>query len=85
MPAPKVAPLPAQTFIPFKTLAMACVNFTIITPIWLTGVLHPELGWKICLPPSYLWFGGQSHTRHCHGYAFPRKYRIDFSHRQIDK
>jgi hypothetical protein len=28
------------------TLAMACANFTITTPTRLTGVFHPELGWK---------------------------------------
>jgi hypothetical protein len=45
-PAPKVALLPTLTFIPFKTLARACVNFIIITSTSLTGVLHPVLGWK---------------------------------------
>jgi hypothetical protein len=84
-PAPKVAPLPAQTFIPFKTLAMACVNFTIIMSIRLTGVPCPVLGWKTNLPPSRFRFGGQSNTRHCHDYVFPRKCWIDFSHKQIDK
>jgi hypothetical protein len=69
-PAPKVVPLPAQTFIPFKTLAMACANFTIITPIRLTGALRHVLGWKSSLPPSHFRFGRQSNTRHCHGYAF---------------
>ncbi len=69
-PAPKVVPLPAQTFIPFKTLAMVCANFTIMTPTRLTGALRPVLGWKISLPPSYFRFGRQSNTRYCHGYAF---------------
>jgi hypothetical protein len=32
-PASKVTPLPAQIFTQFKTLAMACVYFTITTPI----------------------------------------------------
>ncbi len=32
MPTPKVAPLPALIFIPFKTLALACVNFIITMP-----------------------------------------------------
>ena len=45
-PVPKVAPLPAQIFTPSKTLAMACANFTITTPIGLTGVLHLVLGRK---------------------------------------
>jgi hypothetical protein len=56
-PAPKVGPLLAQTFIPFKTLAMACDNFTINSPIRLTGVLHPVLGRNTSLPPSHLQFG----------------------------
>ncbi len=43
-PTPKVSPLPAQTSIPSKTLAMACINFTITMPIRLTGVLHPVIG-----------------------------------------
>jgi hypothetical protein len=81
MPTPKVAPLPAQTYIPFKTLAMVCVNFTSTTPTRLTGVLRPVLAGKTSLPLSHLRFGGQSHTRHCHGYAFPCRFRIDFSHR----
>jgi hypothetical protein len=46
MPVPKVAPLPVQIFIHSKTLAMACANFTIITPIGLTGVFRPVLGRK---------------------------------------
>jgi hypothetical protein len=45
-PVPKVAPLPAQIFIHFKTLAMACVNFTITTPIGLTDAFRPVLGRK---------------------------------------
>ncbi len=45
-PVPKVAPLPAQISIPSKTLAMACANFTIITPIGLTGAFRPVLGRK---------------------------------------
>jgi hypothetical protein len=43
---PKSCPLPTQIFIHFKTLAMACVNFTITTPIGLTGALRPVLGRK---------------------------------------
>jgi hypothetical protein len=46
MPAPKVAPLPALIFIPFKTLTMACVNFIITTPTRLTDVFHPFI-WKM--------------------------------------
>jgi hypothetical protein len=85
MPTAKFAPLPTRIFIPSKTLAMAGANFTIITPIRLTGLLRPVLGRKTSLPPSPFQSGGQSNTRHCHGYAFPRKCWIDFSHRQIDK
>jgi hypothetical protein len=36
-PTLKVAPLTAQIFIRFKTLAMAFVNFTTTTPTRLTG------------------------------------------------
>jgi hypothetical protein len=45
-PAPKVAPLPVQIFIHSKILAMACANFTIITPIGLTGAFRLVLGEK---------------------------------------
>jgi hypothetical protein len=72
-PTPKVVPLPAQIFIHFKTLAMACVNFTITMPIGLTGVFRPVLGRKTNSPPDPFWFGGFPHTCHCHGYAFPPK------------
>ncbi len=78
---PKSCPLPAQIFIHFKTLAMACVNFTIITPIRLTGACCPALGRKTSLPQNHFRFSGQSNTCHCHGNAFPCKCRIDFSHR----
>ncbi len=84
-PAPKVAPLPTQTSILSKTLAMAVVNFTITTPIRLTGALCPVLGRKTSLPPNHFWFGGQSNTRRCHGNAFPHKRWIDFPNRRIDK
>jgi hypothetical protein len=77
-PVPKVAPLPAQIFIHFKTLAMACVNFTITTPIGLTGAFHPVLGRKTNTPPDPFRFGDFSHTCHCHGYAFPCKRWPDF-------
>jgi hypothetical protein len=60
MPAPKVTPLPAQISILFKTLAMACVNFTTTTPIGLTGAFRPVLGWKTNAPPDPFWFGGFS-------------------------
>jgi hypothetical protein len=43
---PKSHPLPVQIFIHSKTLAMACANFTIITPTGLTGVFRPVLGRK---------------------------------------
>ncbi len=77
-PAPKVAPLPGLIFIPFKILAMACVNFTITTPTRLTGVFHPVLGRKTSLPPNYFRLGSQPNTRHCHGYAFSSQCRTDF-------
>jgi hypothetical protein len=69
----------------FKTLAMACVNLTIIMPIKLTGVLRPVLGRKTSMPPSHFWFGGQFNICHCHIYVFPRKCWIEFSPRRIDK
>jgi hypothetical protein len=78
MPAPKVALLTAPIFINFKTLAMACVNFTIITPIGLTGAFRPVLGWKTNLPLNLFRFGGLPHTCHCHGYAFSCKRWFDF-------
>jgi hypothetical protein len=77
MPAPKVVPLPAHIFIHFKTLAMACVNFTITTPIELTGAYSPVLGLKTNMPPDPFRFGGFPHTCHCYGYAFPRKRWLD--------
>jgi hypothetical protein len=36
----KSCPPPPQISIHFRTLAMACANFTITMPIGLTGVLH---------------------------------------------
>jgi hypothetical protein len=62
-PAPKVAPLPAQAFIHFKTVAMACINFTITTLIRLTGALCPVLCRKTSLPPNHFRIGGKSDTR----------------------
>jgi hypothetical protein len=41
---PKAAPLPTWISTLSKTLAMACVNFTITMPARLTGVSHPTLG-----------------------------------------
>jgi hypothetical protein len=73
-------PLSALIFTIFKTLAMACVNFTITTPIRLTGLFHPVLGWKTSLPPNHFRFGSQFNTRHCHSYAFFSQCRTDFSH-----
>jgi hypothetical protein len=67
---PKSCPLPAQIFILFRTLAMACVNFTTTMPIGLTGAFHPVLGWKTNSPPDPFRFGSFFHTCHCHGYAF---------------
>jgi hypothetical protein len=58
MPAPKISPLPTQIFIPLQTLAMACVNFTIITPIRLTGAFRPVLGQKTSMPPNHFRFSG---------------------------
>ncbi len=57
---PKGLPLPVQIFIPFKTLAMSCVNFTIITPIRLTGAFRPILGRKTSLPSNH--FQPTQHT-----------------------
>jgi hypothetical protein len=51
---PKSCPLPAQIFIHSKTQAMAFANFTIITPIGLTGAFHPVLGRKTILPQKYI-------------------------------
>ncbi len=78
-PVPKVAPLSVQISILFKTLAMACANFTIITPIGLTGAFRPVLDRKTNSPPNPFRFGGSTHTCHCHDYAFSSKRRLDFS------
>jgi hypothetical protein len=78
-------PPPAQIFIRFITLAMACANFTITTPIGLTGVLHPVLGRKTNLPPDHFRFSGQSSARHCHGDAFSSQCRTYFSYRRTNK
>ncbi len=40
---------------------------------------------KTSMPLNHLRFGSQPNTCHSHGNAFPRKRRIDFSHRRIDK
>ncbi len=77
-PAPNVIPLPTQIFIHFKTLAMACVNFTITMPIGLTGAFRPVLGRKTNTLPDPFRFVGFLHTCHCHGYAFPCKRWLDF-------
>ncbi len=74
---PKSRPLPAQIFILFRTLAMACVNFTTTTPIGLTGEFRPVLGQKTNSPPDPFRFGGFFHTCHCHGYAFSCKHWLD--------
>ncbi len=52
---------------------MACANFTITTPIGLTGAFRPVLGCKTTSPPNSFRFGSFSHTCHCHGYAFSCK------------
>ncbi len=75
---PKSRPLPAQIFIHFKTLAMACANFTITMPIGLTGAFRPVPGQKTNSPPNLFWFSGFSLTCHCHGYAFPCKCWLNF-------
>jgi hypothetical protein len=63
----KSRPPPALTSIPFSTLAMAYVNFTFITPIRLTGVLHPVLGRKTGLTPNHFRFSGFFHMlKYCH-------------------
>ncbi len=77
-PVPKVAPIPAQISILFRTLAMACVNITTTTPIGLTGAFRPVLGPKTNLLPDPFRFGSFPHTCHCHGYAFSRKHWLDF-------
>jgi hypothetical protein len=78
-PAPSSGkrPLLAQIFILFKTLAMACVNFTITTPIGLTGAFRSVLGQKTNSPPDPFRFGSFPHTCHCHGYAFFCKRWLD--------
>jgi hypothetical protein len=43
-PVPKVALLPALTFILFTMLAMAYVSFTTTTSTRPSGVFHPVLG-----------------------------------------
>ncbi len=85
MPAPKVAPLPAQIFILFRALAMACINFTTATPIGLTGGFRPVLGRKTISPPDPFRFGGFFHTCHCHGYAFSCKCWLDVFNSRIDQ
>jgi hypothetical protein len=45
-----------------KTLAMACVNFTIIMPIRLTGVLRPVLGRKTSLGRRATFGSAANHT-----------------------
>jgi hypothetical protein len=77
-PVPKVAPLPAQISTLFKTLAMACANFTTTMPIGLTGAFCPVLGWKTNSLPDPFRFGSFSHTCHCHGHAFSCKRWLDF-------
>ncbi len=84
-PVPKVAPLPTQIFIHFKTLTMACVNFTITMPIGLTGAFCPVLGRKTNTPPDPFRFGGFPHTCRCHGYAFPCKRWLDLFDWRIDQ
>ncbi len=75
---PKSRPLPAQISTLFKTLAMACANFTTTTPIGLTGAFRPVLGRKTNLLLGPCQFGGFSNTCHCHGYAFSCKRWLDF-------
>jgi hypothetical protein len=81
----KSHPLSAQISIPFKTLAMACANFTISTPTRLTGALRPVLGREASSPKNHFWFGSQSNTRYCHGYAIPSQCRTNFSQGQTDR
>jgi hypothetical protein len=76
---PKSRPPSRPDFIPSRTLAMACANFTIITPIGLTGAFCPVLGRKTNSPPDTFRFGSFPHTCHCHGYAFSRKRWLNFS------
>ncbi len=74
---PKSRLLPTQIFILFRTLAMACVNFTTTMPIGLTGAFRSVLGRKTYSPPDPFQFGGFVHTCHCHGYAFSCKRWLD--------
>jgi hypothetical protein len=41
---------------------MACIYFTIITPIRLTGAFRPVLGWKTSLLPNH--FGSAANPTH---------------------
>jgi hypothetical protein len=75
---PKNHPLPAPISTLFRTLAMACVNFTITTPTGLTGAFRPVLCRKTNSPPDLFRFGSFPHTCHCHSYAFSRKRWLDF-------
>ncbi len=70
---PKSHPLSGPIFSHFKTLAMACVNFTFIMPIGLTGAFRPVLGWKTNLLPNLFQFGSLPHTCHHRSYAFSCK------------
>jgi hypothetical protein len=74
---PKSHPLPAQISILFKTLEMACANFTTTTPIGLTGAFLPVLGQKIDSPLDPFRFGSFFYTCHCHGYAFSCRRWLD--------
>ncbi len=67
----KSRPLPALIFLLFKTLAMACVNFTITMLTRLKGVFHTVLGRKSELSLNPFQFGTHSSTRHFPGNAFP--------------
>ncbi len=74
----KSRPPPAQISIRSKTLAMASANFTTTTPIRLTGAFSPVLIQKTNWPPDRFWFGRNSYTCHCHGYAFSSQRRSHF-------
>ena len=68
---PKSRLLPTQIFILFRTLAMACVNFTITTPTGLTGAFRPVLCRKTNSPPDLFRFGSFPHTCHSTAMHFP--------------
>ncbi len=72
-------------FFPFKTLAMACVNLTITTPIRLIGVLHLYLVGNLACRWTTFGFFSQPNTCYYHGHSLPCQHWIDFLNGRIDK